>query len=182
MTEIRNVRVVILDRDGVINQDSVNYIKSPEEWTPIPGSLEAISLLHKNGIKIYVATNQAGVGRDIFSLDALGAIHEKMKRLVIDAGGLISGIEFCPHRPNDHCPCRKPEPGMLNAILDLTGANPAHTAFVGDSLKDLRAGEAAGCRPVLVLSGNGAETHRLRPDLVSVYDDLFAFANEEISL
>lgn len=175
-------RIVILDRDGVINQDSTHYIKHPDEWQPIPGSLEAIALLHQNGYRIYIATNQAGIARGELTEAKLKAIHEKMQTQVTQAGGKLSGIVYCPHHPNDHCKCRKPAPGMLHEIAAELGIDINGIPYVGDSLKDIRAAEAAGCRPVLVLTGNGRETKKLRHNLEHVFENLLAFAEEEISL
>jgi D-glycero-D-manno-heptose 1,7-bisphosphate phosphatase len=182
----QNSRIVILDRDGVINEDSADYIKNPGEWIPIEGSLEAIALLHKNGYRVYIATNQAGIARGKLTELQLLAIHEKLQQRVSSAGGRISGIHYCPHHPDDNCPYRKPLPGMLNRIgtdsgLEFTDQN-VDVAFVGDSLKDLQAAEAAGCRPVLVLTGNGIKTREDVPHLTHVFSNLLAFAKNEITL
>lgn len=170
-------KIVILDRDGVINFDSPDYIKSADEWKPIPGSLEAIARLHNEGYRIYVATNQAGIARGKLTEQDLAAIHGRMLAAVEAAGGRIAGIQYCPHHPDDRCGCRKPEPGMLHAIAVEAGVPIAGQPYVGDSLKDLRAAEAAGCKPVLVLTGNGEETLRLNPDADAVFPDLLAFAD-----
>ncbi|MFA9440889.1 D-glycero-beta-D-manno-heptose 1,7-bisphosphate 7-phosphatase [Uliginosibacterium sp. sgz301328] len=151
-------KFIILDRDGVINFDSAQFIKSPEEWKPIPGSLEAIGRLAEAGYRIVVATNQSGVGRGLFDMDTLNAINDKMMKAVAQAGGRIDAIFFCPHSADSTCECRKPKPGMFNQIsarfnVDLTGL-----PTVGDSLRDLQAGIAAGCRPYLVLTGKGEKT------------------------
>ncbi len=181
-TQDVNNRIVILDRDGVINQDSTHYIKHPDEWRPLPGSLEAIALLHRNGYRIYIATNQAGIARGELTESRLKAIHEKMAAQVEKAGGKLSGIHFCPHHPNENCKCRKPAPGMLHKIAEESGIDIGGTPYVGDSLKDIRAAEAAGCKPVLVLTGNGLETSKLLPNLKHIFENLLAFAKEEISL
>ena len=168
------MKLVILDRDGVINEDSDDYIKSPREWHPIPGSLAAIARLHRAGWRVVVATNQSGVGRGLFDLDTLMRIHEKMCRTVRDAGGQIDAVFFCPHAPEEHCRCRKPQPGLLLDIaerlrIDLTGV-----PLIGDSLRDLQAARAAGARPLLVRTGKGAATLQhpgLDPD-VPVFRDL----------
>jgi D-glycero-D-manno-heptose 1,7-bisphosphate phosphatase len=150
------MKLVILDRDGVINYDSPEYIKSPQEWHPITGSLEAIANLHQHGFVICVATNQAGIGRGLYSLQDLEQIHGKMLQAVTDSGGKITAVFHCPHIPDDDCQCRKPRPGLIRQI-----AHHLHTAvegapLVGDKLTDIEAGIAAGCKPILVQSG-GAE-------------------------
>lgn len=152
------IKTVILDRDGVINFDSVQFIKSPGEWKPIPGSLEAIARLNQAGFRVVVATNQSGIGRGLFDMDTLNAIHEKMHKALFAVGGRVDAIFYCPHPADSKCNCRKPKPGMFNRIaaclnVDLKGA-PA----VGDSARDLQASVAAGCQPILVLTGKGAKT------------------------
>jgi len=153
------MKLIILDRDGVINYDSDLYIKSPDEWKPLPGSLEAIARLTQWGWRVVVCTNQSGVGRGLFVMDTLNAIHDKMVRAVSQAGGRIDAIFFCPHTNADKCDCRKPKPGMFREIalrynLDLAGV-PA----IGDSLRDLQAAQAVGAQPILVLTGKGQKTH-----------------------
>ena len=168
------MQLIILDRDGVINEDSDDYIKSPEEWRPIPGSLDAIARLHRAGWRVVVATNQAGVARGLLDLDTLMRIHKKMYRAVRDAGGLIDAVFFCPHGPDDNCACRKPKPGLYHDIarrlrIDLKGV-PA----IGDSLRDLQAANAAAARPLLVRTGKGLQT-LAHPELdanVAVFNDL----------
>lgn len=150
------VKLVILDRDGVINQDSDNYIKSADEWQPIPGSIEAIARLCDAGYSVAVATNQSGLGRGLFDLDDLEAIHDKMRELVESAGGHIAGIYYCPHLPTAGCNCRKPAPGLLDAIAEDFSTSLEGLAFIGDSLKDLQAGAARQCRPILLRTGKGA--------------------------
>ena len=152
------MKLVILDRDGVINADSDQYIKSPAEWEPIPGSLEAIARLTQAGFRVVVATNQSGLGQGLFDMAALNAMHNKMHKAVNQLGGRIDAVFFCPHTQDAGCACRKPRPGMLLEIaarfsLALTGV-PA----IGDSLRDLQAAGAAGARPVLVLTGKGKKT------------------------
>lgn len=173
-----NVKLIILDRDGVINKDSDQFIKSPEEWRPIDGSLEAIARLTHWGYRVVVATNQSGVGRGLFDVDTLAAIHEKMNTAVNQAGGRIDAVFFCPHAAEAKCDCRKPRTGLLQEIaarfnVDLTGA-PA----VGDSLRDLQAAEAVGAQPLLVLTGKGGKTVE-SPELpahTKVYENLAAVA------
>ncbi len=158
------MKLIILDRDGVINQDSDLYIKSPEEWIPLPGSLEAIARLNQWGYRIVVCTNQSGIGRGLFGMDVLNAIHDKMIKAASHAGGTIDAIFFCPHTNADDCDCRKPKPGMLQEVatrynVDLTGV-----PVIGDSLRDLQSARAAGAQPMLVLTGKGKKT-KLDPAL-----------------
>ena len=152
------VSLVILDRDGVINYDSDDYIKSPDEWLPLPGSLEAIARLCRADYTVIVATNQAGVGRGIFSLDMLIRIHTKMASSIRDKGGRLDSVFFCPHSPTDQCACRKPKPGMLLEISDRLGIGLSGVPFVGDSLTDLKAAAAATAIPVMVQTGQGMLT------------------------
>lgn len=173
------MKLIILDRDGVINEDSAQFIKSPEEWRPIPGSLEAIARLDQAGYRIVVATNQSGVGRGLFDMDTLNAINDKMVRAVAQAGGRIDAIFFCPHAADSTCECRKPKPGMFLQIAERFGIDLAGMPTVGDSLRDLQAGVAAGCTPYLVLSGKGTKT-AVDPELppgTKVFPDLAAVAD-----
>ena len=147
------MKLVILDRDGVINFDSDQYIKSPEEWKPIPGSLDAIARLNQWGYRVVVATNQSGVGRGLFDMDTLNAIHEKMVRLVSQAGGKIDAIFFCPHTNHDECRCRKPLPGMLEEIAQRYNADLTDVPVIGDSLRALQSAAAVGAQPILVRTG-----------------------------
>ena len=172
------MKLVILDRDGVINHDSDHYIKSPEEWVPIPGSLEAIARLCRDGWHVVVATNQSGLGRGLFDMDTLNAIHEKMTRAVAHVGGRIDAIFFCPHTNDDNCDCRKPRPGMLREIAARFNADLAGVPAIGDSLRDLKAAAAVGAQPVLVLTGKGRKTAddpALPPETL-VFPDLAAAA------
>lgn len=170
-------KLVVLDRDGVINRDSPDYIKSPAEWQPLPGSLEAIARLNHAGWRVVVATNQSGIGRGLFDLDALFAIHDKMQRALADLGGRIDGIFYCPHAPDDDCECRKPAPGLLLDIERRLQSELNTVPVVGDSLRDLQAAVTAGARPILVRTGNGAgnedKAREMFTDL-AVYDDLAA--------
>lgn len=153
------MKLLILDRDGVINYDSDEYVKTVDEWQPIPGSIEAIAQLSKAGFTIAVATNQSGLARGYFSPETLHLMHSKMRHLVAEQGGHIDHIEYCPHGPDDGCECRKPLPGMINTILDTyPEAEANHVYVVGDSLRDLEAGIAAGCKPLLVRTGKGERT------------------------
>ena len=168
-------RFIILDRDGVINYDAVDHIKSPDEWMPIPGSLEAIARLTRSGYRVVVATNQSGLGQGLFDAATLNAIHAKMRRMTADSGGTIAGIFFCPHRPDDGCTCRKPQPGLLQQIA-AHYAIPLHgVPVVGDARRDIQAARAVGARPVLVRTGKGRDTEaQLEDDQVAVFDDLAA--------
>lgn len=158
------MKLIILDRDGVINFDSDLYIKSPEEWRPIPGSLEAIARLNQWGYRVVVATNQSGIGRGLFEMDTLNAIHDKMIKAVAQAGGRIDAVFFCPHTNADKCRCRKPRPGMLEDIAARYNTDLAGVPAIGDSLRDLQAAEAVEAQPILVLTGKGSKTEQ-DPDL-----------------
>jgi D-glycero-D-manno-heptose 1,7-bisphosphate phosphatase len=170
--------LVILDRDGVINQDSTEFIKSPEEFIPLPGSLNAIAALCAAGFEVVVASNQSGVGRGLFSLDTLERIHSKLRDEVEATGGVISGIYYCPHLPDDGCECRKPKPGLLKQISKVYETSLDGVPVIGDSMRDLEAAIAVGAEPVLVRTGNGRRTElELAPDCgIPVYDDLAAAA------
>lgn len=152
------MKLVILDRDGVINYDSAQFIKSPDEWKPIPGSLEAIARLHQSGYRVIVATNQSGVGRGLFEMGTLNAIHDKMMKAAAQVGGRIDAIFFCPHTSESNCECRKPKPGMLREIAARYNTDLAGVPAIGDSLRDLQAAAAVGAQPVLVLTGKGVKT------------------------
>ena len=174
------MKLVILDRDGTINHDSGDYIKSPAEWTPIPGSLEAIARLHQADYRVVVATNQSGIGRGLFDTQALFAIHDKLQRALGQVGGRIDAFFFCPHKPDDGCRCRKPQPGMLIEVARRFNVPIEDVFMVGDSRKDLEAAAAAGARPVLVLTGSGTKTQTEGnlPRGTAVYPDLGAFARQ----
>lgn len=152
------MKLIILDRDGVINFDSAQFIKSPDEWKPIPGSLAAIARLNQSGYRVVVATNQSGVGRGLFEMDTLNAIHEKMHKALAQAGGRIDAIFFCPHTSADNCACRKPKPGMLHEISKRFNTNLTGIPAIGDALRDLEAAVAVGAKPMLVLTGKGKKT------------------------
>jgi D-glycero-D-manno-heptose 1,7-bisphosphate phosphatase len=151
-------KLVILDRDGVINVDSAQFIKSPAEWKPIPGSLEAIARLNQAGYRVVVATNQSGVGRGLFDMDTLNAIHEKMHKALFAVGGHVDAIFYCPHAADSDCDCRKPKPGMLRRIGECLNVDLQGIPAIGDSLRDLLAAAAAGCQPILVHTGKGEKT------------------------
>ncbi|KAA6187480.1 D-glycero-beta-D-manno-heptose 1,7-bisphosphate 7-phosphatase [Thiohalocapsa marina] len=169
--------MVILDRDGVINQDSDAFIKSPEEWLPIPGSLEAIATLGNAGFTVAVATNQSGIARGLFDIDTLGAIHQQMMRRLADLGGHVDAIAFCPHGPGDGCRCRKPAPGLLLELGRRLGRPLAGVPVVGDSLRDLEAAVGVGASPILVRTGKGRRTEQTLPETLAgipIADDLQA--------
>lgn len=159
---------IILDRDGVINFESLQYIKSPDEWLPIPGSLEAIAQLNRLGYRVLIATNQSGVARGFYDIDMLDRIHEKLMRELAAVGGYVEEIFFCPHHPDEGCACRKPKPGLIEKIAKKYPIKLEETYFIGDSLVDVQAARAAGCRPLLVLSGNGARAIELHQELANV--------------
>lgn len=175
------MKLVILDRDGVINEDSPNFIKSPAEWHPVPGSLEGIALLCQAGFRVFVASNQSGIGRGLLDFDALFAIHDKMQRALAELGGRIDGVFYAPEHPDQASVMRKPAPGMLKDLAKRLNVSLDGVPFVGDSGSDLEAARAAGARPVLVLSGNGMSTKTKQNAAdVEVYDDLLAFARTHI--
>ena len=152
------MKLCILDRDGVINFDSDQYIKSPAEWRPIPGSIEAIARLNQAGYRIAVATNQSGIGRGLFDMATLNAINDKMMELVFRQGGRIDALFFCPHTAAENCGCRKPRTGMFEEIAARFHTELKGVPVVGDSLKDLESAEAVGAQPILVLTGKGQKT------------------------
>ena len=168
-------KLVILDRDGVINHDSDAFICAPDDWHPIDGSLEGIAMLSAAGFEVAVATNQSGVGRKLLDRPTLEAIHEKMRNLVREAGGDLGRIVYCPHHPDDGCDCRKPLPGLLRRLSRQYGRSLDGVPVIGDSLRDIDAARAAGARAVLVLTGNGKRTAAeiaARGDEVETYADL----------
>ena len=152
--------LIVLDRDGVINADTDDYVKCLAEWHPLPGAIEAIARLSRAGHTVAVATNQAGLARGLFDLDDLEAIHAELERRVTDAGGALAGIFYCPHHPEDGCECRKPRPGLLDAIARELLVDLGDSVVIGDSLRDLEAGTARGCRPLLVRTGKGSRSLR----------------------
>ena len=171
------MNLILLDRDGVINYDSDQFIKSPEEWKPIPGSLEAIARLCQAGYRVVVTTNQSGVGRGLFEMHTLNAIHDKMHKAVAKAGGRIDAIFFCPHEADTNCSCRKPKTGMLEGVATRYNVDLHGVPAVGDSLRDLTSAANVGAQPILVLTGKGAKTQaqgelpkgtQIFPDLAAV--------------
>jgi D-glycero-D-manno-heptose 1,7-bisphosphate phosphatase len=152
------MKLVILDRDGVINQDSANFIKNPNEWIALSGSLEAIALLNQSGYRVAVATNQSGIGRGLYDMAMLNSIHDKMHRALAQVGGRIDALFYCPHTADDNCSCRKPKTGMIEDIGRRFSVNLNEVFGVGDALRDMQAFADAGCKPILVRSGKGEET------------------------
>ena len=173
------MKLIILDRDGVINQDSDEFIKSADEFIPIPGSLEAISRLNHAGFSVMVATNQSGIARGLLSVETLNTMHDKLRRLLSAFGGHIDGIFYCPHGPDDHCECRKPRAGLFLDIAQRSKCNLNNVFAVGDSLRDLQAAEAVGANPVLVKTGKGLRTLENKEAIkhIPVYDNLSHFVD-----
>ena len=169
-------KIVILDRDGVINEDSRGHVRTPDEWIPVEGSIEAIALLKQKDLRVFVATNQSGIARGLLGEKQLEAIHTKMKNAVERAGGVIEGIVYCPHDETDYCDCRKPRAGLLKQVEVLAGESVKGCHFVGDSLRDIEAALSGGCKPILVLTGNGLETKAALTSEVPVYKNLSHFA------
>jgi D-glycero-D-manno-heptose 1,7-bisphosphate phosphatase len=172
------MKLVVLDRDGTINYDSDQYIKSPAEWKPIPGSMQAIARLTQRGWRCVVATNQSGIARGLFDMATLNAIHAEMHRAVGQAGGRIDAIFFCPHAADSNCECRKPKPGLLREIASRFDIELAGVPMIGDSLRDVEAAAAAGAQPYLVLTGKGRQTRDAGglPKGTEVVADLAAIA------
>ena len=176
-------KLIILDRDGVINVDSAQFIKTPAEWKPIPGSIEAIARLNQAGYRVVVATNQSGIGRGLFDMGTLCAINDKMVEMVFRQGGRIDAVFFCPHTADDKCHCRKPETGMFEDIASRFKVGLEGVPTIGDSLRDLQAGVKVGCRPILVLTGKGQKTHDAGglPEGTRVFADLAEAVRQLVS-
>ena len=172
------MKLIILDRDGVLNHDREDFVKSADEWLPIEGSMDAVAFLKQAGYTVVVATNQSGNGRRYFTMQALNDMHDKLHRLTREAGGSIDGIWFCPHTDAARCHCRKPKPGMVEDILDRFNISAKGVYMVGDSLRDLQAIDTAGGLPILVLTGKGKKTLAAGglPESTQVFDDLLSFA------
>lgn len=166
--------LIILDRDGVINHDSDDFIKTPAEWEPIEGSLEAIARLTYSGYRVVVITNQSGIARGLFDVDALSRIHSKMRRMVSQVGGKLEAILYCPHGPDDGCQCRKPLDGAFNDLAQRLRIDLTNVPAIGDSLRDIQAAQSAGARPILVKTGKGERTLNdpELPKTVPVYANL----------
>lgn len=176
------MKLLILDRDGVINHDSEHYIKSPEEWVAIPGSLEAIARFNQAGWQVVVATNQSGIGRGYYTEAVLDAIHAKMQAQLQQVGGEIAKVFYCPHAPDDGCDCRKPKPGLLEQIANYYGCDLQGVPMVGDSIRDLQAAQQMNCKLFLVETGNGKKSKQKLvgyPELgqINIVDDLAAVAD-----
>ena len=176
------MKLVILDRDGTLNRASEEFVKSPEEWHPLPGAMQAISRLNHAGFHVVLATNQSGLGRGLFDMAALNAVHDHMIKTLASAGGRIDAIFYCPHAPDDACTCRKPAPGLLLKIAERFGTDLAGVPYVGDSLRDMQAAQAAGCDPHLVLTGRhlatpGQNLPATFPASTRVHTDLVAFVD-----
>jgi len=175
------MKLVILDRDGVINQDSDNFIKTVDEFIPLPGSVEAIAKLKHAGYKVYIATNQSGIFRGYYNVATLNAMHDKLDNLLKEHNAKIDGIEFCPHGPDDNCDCRKPKAGMyLKIAKQLDLSDYSEILVVGDSLRDLQAAHAIKAKPHLVRTGKGERTIKKGEGLkdIPVYNDLADFVNQ----
>jgi D-glycero-D-manno-heptose 1,7-bisphosphate phosphatase len=175
-------RYVLMDRDGVINYDSEDFIKSPDEWHPIEGSLEAIALLNQQGYEVAVISNQSGLARGLFDEAMLAKIHEKMHSLLADKGGKIAEIYYCPHGPDSLCNCRKPKPGLLEQFALEKNVNLNSTYFIGDSLRDIQAAQAVGAKPILVKTGKGQKTLFNNPHLnIPIFENLYGAAEYILS-
>ena len=175
------MKLIILDRDGVINEDSDDYIKSPDEWIPIAGSLEALGKLSQNGFKVIIITNQSGIGRKIFSIEMLNAIHKKMCINLAQYGGVIDGIFFCPCAPEENCNCRKPKSGLYNEVSDRLQISLENVFCVGDKITDIQAAQNARAKPILVKTGKENDDSGNIPKNIPIYDDLLSFVNKIIT-
>jgi D-glycero-D-manno-heptose 1,7-bisphosphate phosphatase len=179
------MKLIILDRDGVINEDSDAFIKTPDEWLPVPGSLEAIARLNRAGYIVTVATNQSGLSRGYFDLKTLSAIHRKMESMLFELGGRVDAVFYCPHGPKDDCECRKPKPGLLNDIGHRFQIRMNKVKFIGDKIDDIKAAKAANSEPILVRTGKGRKTEQLLEENgflnVPVYENLFEAVNVILS-
>ena len=171
-------RLILLDRDGVLNVDSPDFVRSADEWVPIPGALAAVATLKRAGFLVGVCTNQSGVGRGLFTEETLGEIHRKLHEALQAVDASLDDLRYCPHTPDAGCTCRKPAPGMLLSAMTELGVKPVDTIFVGDAIRDVEAAHAAGCRAALVRTGKGAQVEPLARGMgVSwIGDDLGAFA------
>lgn len=178
-------RLVILGRDGILNVYREDHVKEPQEWRPVPGALEAVARLNQDGWHVVVATNQAGIGRGMFDMASLNAVHAQMMKLLAAQGGRLDAVFFCPHAPEEHCDCRKPLPGMMHDIARRYGVDLRQVPMVGDTLRDLQAAQAAGCEPHLVLTGRAAGLDEAQLSRIveqvpgtRIHADLGAFADD----
>jgi len=179
---LHHPKVILLDRDGVINKDSPDFVKTKDEWQALPGSLEGIAELYKAGFILGIATNQSAVARGLITIDTLWGIHQKMLYEIQLAGGYVVKIFFCLHGPNDNCGCRKPKPGLLIQAAEQFACGFGNMIFIGDSKRDIEAARAVGARPVLVRTGNGRDTEKALQDAsLEVHDDLRAAATALIA-
>ena len=175
-----HIKLVILDRDGTINRASDEFVKSPEEWEPLPGALEAIGRLNHAGYHVVLATNQSGLGRGLFDIAALNSVHAHMMKALSAHGGRVDAVFYCPHAPDEGCHCRKPEPGLLEQIAERYGVDLLAVPYIGDSLRDMQAAASAGCQPHLVCTGRHPDlkgtvgTPSGFPEGTQVHDDLAA--------
>ena len=181
---MHSIKLVILGRDGILNQFREGHVTAPEEWDPVPGALEAVARINHAGWHTVVATNQSGIGRGMIDMSAVNAVHAHMNKLLMAQGARVDAVFFCPHMPEDHCDCRKPKPGLLLDIGRRYGTDLSQVPVVGDTLRDLQAAHAAGCEPHLVLSGRakGLEGDALQQLLAQVprarvHEDLNAFVD-----
>ena len=174
------MKLIILDRDGVLNQEREDFIKTPEEWVPIDSSMQAVSRLNEAGYRVVLATNQSGIGRGLIDMDTLNTIHQKMHNSLGRFGGWVDAIFFCPDAPDAGSHCRKPNPGMFEDIANRCGTDLAHVPAVGDKLSDIQAAIAAGVRPVLVRTGYGKQTEKDKdlPAGIPIYDDLYSYVDK----
>lgn len=178
------MKLVVLDRDGVINEARDDVIKDPQDFVPIEGSLEAIARLTQNHYRVVVITNQSGIAHGLLTIDDVGRVHTHMQQLVAAKGGRIDAILFCPHAPDDDCSCRKPKPGMLHSLMDRLNIELNGVPLVGDSLRDVQTAMVVGATPVLVKSGHGTQTleENKHLDSVEVYADLAEFTEQILTL
>ncbi len=174
---MNNSRHVLLDRDGVINYDSDEFIKSPDEWRALEGSLQAIALLNQQGYQVSVITNQSGVSRGLFDLSTLEAIHNKMRAELAVYGGELAAIYYCPHGPDSECLCRKPKPGMMYAFQQATQIPFNDVYVIGDAWRDIQTAVAVGAKPILVKTGKGLQTLAAHPEIaIPIFENLYAAA------
>jgi D-glycero-D-manno-heptose 1,7-bisphosphate phosphatase len=178
----RDQRLVVLDRDGTLNEEPEDFLRSADDWTPLPGALEAVARLNQQGWRVVIASNQTGLGRGLFDVATLNEVHARMHKLMAQAGARVDAVFFCPHAPEDGCDCRKPLPGLLQQISQRYGVAPSQMLAVGDSVRDAQAAVAAGCPAHLVLTGqsfkhrDGSRPEGLPPDVL-IHTDLLAFAD-----